>query len=473
MAESNATILAAASLVGTSDYQQFMNNLSQQTTDQVVNTLWDPMNRMYKNQFVDFLIQRIGFTWVKKHAFENPLAVFKKSRLMYGSTVQMLALDYIKTREYSDDEPAITETGDSLFKTYRPNGKAAYVSVNQRRQYPITVNDVELRQAFASDTGLNDFVSQVMRRPYDSDNYAEYRAMANSFAEFNKANPGLVYHHKAYTQAPETQDQARAFLVDLKAYADYMRFPNMVRQFTPGDVPGAYSPNELVLLVTPRVNAVLDVEGLATLFHIERGEVPYRTVVVDDFGIPGCFAALCSQDTLLAMDQVYENGSFYNPRTLSTNYFLTHFQIAGIVDPFEPLVLFGYGDGWASTTEKIVTQTTSGITLTAAKSTIKAGEQVKITPTLQGSLSANEGDVPETLAVMPNAATYEVTAKRGTNDVTLNSRTYVDVKTNILHTQKTLKSGDVLTITGTGTYTNPTSNEESTPYTATCTVTIE
>lgn len=470
----NTTILAQASLVGTSDYQQFIDSLSQQSTQQVVQTLFDPMNRIYKNQFCDFLINRIGYTWVKHHAFENRLAVFKRGNLDYGNTVQLLGLDWIRTHEYSEDEPVRTDDGDSLFKTYRPQGKAAYVSTNQFRQYPISVSDRLLRQAFASDTGLSEFVSEVMQTPFNSDNYAEYRAMINSFAAFNAANPNLIYRINT-TEEPTTQEQARDFLVTLKALAERFYFPNDVRQFTPGDLPGTYTADQLVLLVTPEVNAVLDVQGLATLFHIERAEVPYRVIVVDDFGIPGCFGALVSDRTLLAMDQTYENGSFYNPRTLVTSYFLTHIQIAGVVDPFEPMILFGSGDAFGATsTLRTVTETASGITMTVSPETVRPGRTARITLSLTGTMSASEGEVPESLDVRPDSATYEVTAASGSTAVELDTTdTYVDVRTNRLHVGSDVAKGTVLTIKATGTYRDPTKTDTpTTPFTSTATVTV-
>lgn len=477
----NATILQAATLSGTSDYQQFMDRLSQQTTEQVVTTLFDPMNKIYRNMFTDFLVNRIGFTWVKRHAFENPLAVFKRDRLAYGNTVQLLAVDYIRTHEFRDEEPIRTQDGDSLFKTYRPKGKAAYVSTNQFRQYPITVNDMELRQAFARDTGLNDFVAQVMRRPFDSDNYAEYRAMVNSFAVFRQANEGLVYQQQSPITdlTSVTATQAQDMLVLLKTYASYMRFPNWVRLYTPGDMPGAYSPSELVLLAKPEVVANLDVKGLAQLFHIDEAQVPYRTIEVDDFGIPGCHAALCSERTLLAMDQTYENGSFYNPRTLNTSYFLTHVQIAGVIDPFEPLVLFGYGDGWGTTTATVITESATGITIAPTTATVSPGGTLDLSVALDGSLSVTPAGttIDSGITVAPDSATYEVTAKTSDGtEVLLNSKTYVDVRTNRLHVQRTgLASGVVLTVKATGTYTDPTSATKTpaTPFTATATVTVQ
>lgn len=474
----NATIIQAATQVGTSDFQQWIDRLSQQTTAQIVDSMFDPMNKVYKNMFVDYLINRIGFTWVKKHAFENPLAVFKRERLAYGNTVQILAVDYIKTHAYTDDEPIRTQDGDSLFRTYRPKGKAAYVSTNQFRQYPITVNDMELRQAFPRDTGLNDFVAQVMRRPFDSDNYAEYRAMVNSFAAFKDANEGLVYMRKspiADVDAPSSE-QARQFLSMLQVYADYMQFPNWVRLFTPGDMPGTYRANELVLLVKPEVKAALNVEGLAQLFHIDRAEIPYRVITVDDFGIVGCQAALCSERTLLAHDVEYQNGSFYNPRTLNTSYFLTHLQIAGVIDPFEPLILFGYGDGWGDAKIATVTETATGIKVTPSAATAAPGDVLDVAVDLQGTIVISGGTLSDDFTVAPDSATYEVTAKTSDGtEVLLNDRTYVDVRTNKLHIQKTgLADGVILTIKATGTYTNPTSatQGEGIPFTSTATVTI-
>lgn len=478
MASDNSTILQAASLVGTSDYQQFMSNLSQSTTQEVVENLFAPMNRIYYNQFLDVLVNRISAVYVKNHRFENPLAVFKRANLNYGNTAQLIATDYIKTQQYRDTEPQRTEDGDTLFSTYKPKGvKAAYVSTNQFRQYPITINDMLLRQAFTSDDGLSQLVSQLMSTPMSSDNYAEYRAMVNSIKVFDDANTGLVYRHTAYNAKPNDAEGARLFLKDLKTYSYNMRFPNLVRQYTPADVPGSYTPDQLVLLVTPEILSVMNVDGLAQLFHLEPAEWNYRTIVVDDLGIKNCFAALVSERTLLAMDVALENGSFYNPKTLSTNYFYTHLQIAGVVDPFEPIVLFGYGaDEWSATTTPTITQDITGITASAVKTTVKAGETLQLATTLSGTLTIEPetAHISDWVELAPNAATWSVTAKDKDGTVReLNSRTYVDVRTNILHTQKTLKAGDVLTVKATGVYTNPTSNEESTPFESSIEITVE
>lgn len=484
MTASNASIIQAATQYGTSDFQQWLDPLTQATTAQVAEAFNDPMNRMYRNQFVDWLIQRVGRTWLvnRDHDFTNPLQVFRnRGRLDYGATLQLLALDYIKTHSYDDEERLSGDTDTSLFGTYRPRGKQAFLTVNSRRRYPITVNERELSQAFTSDTGLAEFVSGVMRVPYNSDNYAEFVLCRDAVEKFDDVNPGLVYRHPAYTVVPDDRDGATRFLKDLQVYADYLRFPNDARRFIPGDVPQTYRPDQLVLLITPEAKASINVDALAQLFHIEPAQVPYRMIVVNHLQ-EGCFAALMSERSVVLMDNVYETGTFYNPATLSTNMFLHHWELCA-VDPYEPIILFGTGDTWNAQgrQETTVTQNATGLQLVPESDTVKPGGTVRIQTKLQGTVDISPSG--ETLSplftVAPDAATWSVELKDGANEESkINSRTYVDVVTGILHVQRTgLHAGDVLTITGTGTYRNPTPDADGTttpetPYTASCDITI-
>lgn len=452
MPTDNATILQAAKTVGVSDYQLFMDKITQQSTKQMVDALFDPMNRMYYNMFCDVLVNRIGRVWVSQHSFEDPLNVFKQANLNYGNTVEMAAVDYIKTQQYQLNEPEPTETGNTIFKTYYPKAKTAFVSTNQFRQYPITVNNQLLRQAFVDDYGLNDFVSQILRRPFDSDNYAEYRATLNSIKELDDKNPNMVYRHTAYSAEPTTHDLSVQFLQDLRAYVAKMRFPNLVRRYIPADMPSTYQPDQLILMVTPEVNAAMQVSAYATLFNLEEARAQTRVIIVDDFNIEGCFAALVSERTLMQMDVTFENNSIYNPKNLSTNYFLTHLQIIA-ANPFEPIVLFGYGANWNATETTTITETATGITLASLDGlTVARGGVARLNPTLTGTLAiapATESLNPD-VAVSPDSVTYTV---EGGDGVTLNSRTYVDVRDNTLHVQRTgLKAGDTIKVTATAVY---------------------
>ena len=88
MAVDNHTILHNIWLNGTNDFQQRIPEPTHTNISKVMQALIDPMNRMYYNQFMDALVMRIGDTFVHQQSFKNPLAIFKKSRMMYGNTLQ-------------------------------------------------------------------------------------------------------------------------------------------------------------------------------------------------------------------------------------------------------------------------------------------------------------------------------------------------------------------------------------------------
>ena len=70
---------------------------------------------------------------------------------------------------------------------------------------------------------------------------------------------------------------------------------------------------------------------------------------------------------------------------------------------------------------------------------------------LSGSVTSNDAGID----VEPDAATYELACDRSGTAVPLNTRTYVD-DFGVLHVQKTgLEVGDVITITATTAYHNP------------------
>lgn len=488
MPTDNNSIIQAAKLDATGALYEFLDSISNQTPEAQAKAMFDPYAGQWRNQFVDWLFTRVGRVYLKQNRFTDPLDVFKKENMPYGGAIQMSAIDYIKAQPYSDAGDG-TEATVPLLKVYRPKGKTAWAYVNTRRVTPVSYVETELQQAMTESDGLARLVSGILDAPISSDNYQEYLLARDAISTYDKANPQTIYRAEALGGEPVTQELATDFLTSLRTWANRLRFPNWVRQVTPGDMPDSYTDSsQLVLLLTPEVAANLDTRTLDALFHwaapvsgagTEADPVAYRTVIVDDFGIEGCFAALLSEDTLNIVDLVYQTSTFYNPANLATSVYVHH-QQSIYLNPFQPLILFGYGDSWNTQGRQTVTitQTTSGLTLTATPDTIKAGETALLKPTLTGSLAATpEGtSIDPDLTVAPNSATYTVTAADSTGAaVTLDSKTYVDSLTNLLHTSRKLASGTVLTVTGTATYQSPTAATPTpaTRYTATCTVTIQ
>lgn len=454
MAVDNQTIIESIYLSGTNDYQQRIPDPTQNSISKTVDALFDPMNRVYFNQFMDALVNRIAFTYVKGKKWDNVLAPFKGAKVNYGSTIQEIAPKWIKAHSYDDED-------ETLLKLRRPEAEAWYHSQNRKDQYAITINEEELRTAFTDEYGLNNWVANIMTVPMSSDNYDEYRIMLQLLAEYEHRWGFFKYHLSA---VPTDEDTGKEFLTAIKAFAGKLQFPSTIYNSQAiTDIPVFAKPKELIMLVTPDTNASVDVNTLASVFHLDKAdETRVTKVLIDEFPIPNAVALLTTEDFFVCHDTLYANSSFYNPQRMDTTYFLNHWGIYA-VSPFVPAILFTTAAGTVVNTVK---QTVTGITLTAASANVNAGDSVQLKVTLAGTIAPDSDSV----VVAPNAATFELTAADSAGkSIDLNSRTYVD-NFGVLHTQKSLADGAVITITATSAYINP--SGATTDYTATTTVTI-
>lgn len=462
MAQNNNTIMAKAWLAGTNDFQQRIPDPTQAGISATMSALFQPMNGQYFNQFMDILVNRIAYTYVRGQNYKNPLAVFKGNKINYGSTIQEIAPKWIKAHSYEDD-------AETLLKLHRPESEVWYHSQNRRDQYPISVNVDELRTAFTDEYGLNNLVAQVMNTPNNADEYDEFNIMKNLIAEYETRWGFYKYHLDDY---PADDASGKAFLTALQTLGGKLQFPSSVYSGT--DIPVFAQPSELVLLVTPEAQASLNVNTLAALFNVDLAKVSYRTVLIDEFPIPGAVALLTTEDFFVCHDTLYNTTSFWNPQTLTTTYWLNHWGVYS-VSPFVPAILFTTAVGTVTPT---ITQAVTGLTVTAEPGTVELGGSVSIVTKLKGTIAPADSDAD--VLVRPDACIYNVSAETPAGDdpatkpakpVQLNARTRVD-NYGVLHVQKTgLKPGDVITVTATSTYVNP--SGATVPYTGTATVTIE
>ncbi len=440
MAQDNVTIADRIWLAGTNDFQQRIPRPTQQSISATMDALFDPMNRNYYNQFVDALVMRIGLTYVHQQQWKNPLAVFKKASLRYGSTVQETAIKWIKGHSYLDD-------AEDVFKMHRPDAAVWYHSQNRRDQYDMTVNQIELHSAFTAENGINQFIAQCLQQPMNADEYDEYRIMLQLIA-FYEEKFGFYKHH--LSGVPTDESTGKEFLKAIRTYANKLVFPSTIYNgVRMQDLPVFAKKTELVLMTTPEIDASVDVDTLAAVFNLEKADVQIRKVLVDEFPLPSekCVALLTTEDFFQCRDTVYQTDSIYNPKTMGSNYYLNHWGIYS-VSPFVPAIMFTTEEGTGITTVK---QDLTSITLTADNTTPSAGDKVQLNVTLAGTIT------PESDAVQlePDACVFEVTAKDSEgNAIQLPSTTYVDEYAK-LHLGKSLNTGDVLTVKAKSTYVNP------------------
>lgn len=443
MAVDNATILDKVRLKGTDDYQQRIPSATQTGVANTMRYLFDPMNRQYLNDCVWSMVNRIGLTVMAQNTpFENPLAIFKKENLYWGSTVQEIAVKWIKAHGYKDD-------AEELLKMHRPEAAVWFYEMNRRDQYPISWTEDELRQAFVDDFGLNRFIAQIMETPRNSDNYDEMNIMLALIRHYER---NLGFYKVHLDAVPSDETTAKTLLKALRSTAGRMQFPStQYNALNVTGIPAYANPQQMVLLIEPEYLASLDVDALSAVFQLDKAEVPYRIVQVPNLGIPGAVALLVSVDWYQARDTMYGTTQFYNPQTLSNTLYLNHWGIYG-VSPFTPCALFTTDAGTSIT---VVTQNVTGFTLSPNTTTCRPGDVIPLVPKLTATITPTG----TAIEVAPNSATYEVVAYSSSGDVDtpepLNANTYVDDQAR-LHVQRDgLKSNFTIKVTGTATYINP------------------
>lgn len=458
MAVDNNTIIGDFLLRNTNDAQQLGLTSTMQGLSQGMQQIFDP----YKpgsadiyNHFCDWLIKVPAMQYTRKQSFKNRLGAFVK-KMPYGGTVLENQVGWVAEHNYDNLD-------SKLLKQYFPEGLQAYHQQNRQGKFPVSLSMDDLKTAFTSEFGLNELAAQISQSAINSDELQTYQYMKQLLAEYDNYSPIYTIHHDA---EPTTVEGAQLLLAEMVAWAEKITYPSARYNATAkaGHAIATFEkPENMVLMVTPELYGFYKVLGLGLLFHREEAETPFRVVVMDEFPMPGVFAVLCSEDWFQTYDTLYSMQSFFDADTLTTQYRLHHWQVLS-TSPFAPIVAFGTRE---QTAGSIVTVTPSGVTITPASSTVAAGGTVALDVNLTGSIEpATDG-----VEVKPDSVIWTVTAAdaKGTA-VELNTRTRVTAD-NVLHVQRSLATGTVITLTGKTTWVNP--SGETTNYTATATVTVK
>ena len=475
MAVNNSTILDRAWLSATNDFQQRITRPTQRDISQFLEDILAPMNNDLWNEFCNILINRIGMQIVHSKRWDNPLAAaFGKGNMLYGNTIQELAPKWLRAHAYQNDV-------ETLLKVHKPDFAQIFHSVNRKEKYVFSFNADEFRAAVADGAdgvGINSLLDSLITAQLNSANYDEYIIMKQLIAEY-EAKWG--FFNVQLSALPTNETTAKEFLKDVRQIASKFRFPSTL--YNAGlyeDLPVfEMDPDNIIMLATPETLASVDVDALAAAFNIDRAEIRYRIVEVDEFPIPNTAAILTTRDFYLAYDYVYQTTSFFNPETLNTNYYLHVWQLLS-VSPLVPCVRFSTE---ASTAVPVITQSLSGFSAALkymdgtaydpnVNNPIALGSKMQIVGTLTGTIEDTDGNAapacfklaPDAFIVKSITAYYE-DATETIWPMRASGATYVDSH-GVLHIQsEMLDNTSVTVIESTGvvwlivevecTYTNP------------------
>lgn len=277
-----------------------------------------------KEEFTDLILNKIVKTVVISKMYTNPYKFFKKGEMPFGKTIEAIFVDIIKAKAFNENYGE--SDASSLLGIETPNLKLEYYSKNYEHKYKVSIKDIELRTAFLSPNGLSDLCNKLINSALTSAEYDEYLLIKTLLNTVK-----IKEHTLSGFNALSENEQAKKLTKVLKTYIGYFGF--LRKEYNTQQVHTHSKPSDIVILVTPETNAMIDVELLASAFNLNKAEIEGRLVLIDGFekyqsGDTGTMIAdddtlaiICDKDLVQFRESLNTSESFRNPDKLATNIF--------------------------------------------------------------------------------------------------------------------------------------------------------
>ena len=208
------------------------------------------------------------FLKVKSATFHTAYAELKKGYLEFGETVEEVFVNIAKAREFSAEKAA-----DREFKRTIPDVRAAFHVMNYRVQYPITIQNEDLRMAFTSFGGVEDLIARIVDAVYTAAEYDE-------FLLFKYLIIKAVSHGKMYPvpfDATDLKNGAKKF----RGLSNQITF--MSNKYNSYGVTTTTPKEDQYIFMDAQFNADYDVDVLASAFNMDKATFMGKLKLIDDF----------------------------------------------------------------------------------------------------------------------------------------------------------------------------------------------
>lgn len=220
------------------------------------------------NQFINALVNRIALVRVKSATFNNAYAKLKKGYLEFGETVEEVFVNIAKAREFSAEKAEKRELKRTL-----PDVRTAFHAMNWKVQYPVTIQQDDLRQAFQSVDGVQDLIAKIVDSVYTAAEYDE-------FLLFKYLMIKGIASGKMYVKGFDDSNIKNAG-VAFRGMSNKLTF--MSKNFNADGVTTSTPRKEQYIFMDSEFNAQYDVEVLASAFNMDKADFMGRLLLIDDW----------------------------------------------------------------------------------------------------------------------------------------------------------------------------------------------
>lgn len=311
-------------------YHQYVPVVTESTTiGEFGSPILDTQNLDVLNDFVG-LLKKVVYTAVYNKTFNNPLAQLEGDRIPLGQFVEDVMINPAKARGFNVNDFA------GILQKYEAEVATQYLSVNSDLQYCVTLTRDKIRNAFTSWDNLESLISGYINSLYNGAYVTRYnQAKGLPLAAFEA---GAV----KYEVINNPTDEQTAKNLVRKMRADYSKFQIPSTKFNAwqdvkGD--GAFAlktwsdPQDIIVMISADVEALLDVEVLASAFNMSKADFLGRVIVVDDFSqyaddgqvaVDGSMikAMICDRSWFKIKTQDFAMDSWFNANNRTWQYYL-------------------------------------------------------------------------------------------------------------------------------------------------------
>lgn len=431
-----------------------------QSTQEIGKIIVD--NARYRNMFIN-TVNLIGLTIIRENRWDNPWDIFtNKGRLRFGQQIREIIMDLAKVHDFNEEY----KDKEEFLKTEVPDVYQYMHQINFQKWYRQTVNENELRMAFANEEGdgLYDFIEKVVSNLYESYKYDKF--LIDKYQLCRRIVDGTIAVKQIENYNSLTPRQVLSIM---KGVSNLMTFrsPN----YNPAGIRRATPLKDQYLMIDGVREGINSTEIYATSYFLNEAQAKTNLAMVDSFAqtdearltellgegftpftdaeksalskvIGVTFADDFFMDYYYALDDTPEGKTereFTNPTTLDRNLILHAWGVMS-TSP--------YAQACAYVTEDIGI---TSVSIDPATATVSKGQSVKFASTVVTTGCANK------------SVKYTINSQAITSGATINQSGLLQVPANYTDESGTqgaytftistaYSSGDKITVDGT-TYT--------------------
>ena len=311
-------------------YQEQLPLVEHYTSSQVYGQSLLALPSDLRNKFIQSLVNRIAYTKFQMDYFENPLRELANDELPLGAIGQDVYINPARGRVYDINDFA------GLLAKYESDVKVEYNELNYDVQFPVTIVRKELEKAFNTWGDFESFLMGISQSLYNGAYITRYNSTKGlALAAFN----GNGVKYEVITN-PTNEATAKALVRKMRA--DFSKFQIPSTKFNAwADVKGegAFAlktwsdPEDVVVLISADVEALIDTEVLAAAFNMSKTDFLGRVIVVDDFtqynedgtvAVDGSMikAMIADKSWFKIKTQDFAMDEFYNANNRTWQYYL-------------------------------------------------------------------------------------------------------------------------------------------------------